>query len=156
VHPFAGKTTAQQLIAAHLSEPPAPLARVAPGVPPVVAALVMRCLAKDRDDRPAAAGELVAALRPWAGGGTTGEQVGAARRRWGRSWRRSAAGGLGALLVLVLGGWYLTPVELRDSLWTLVTRPAPTLRVNRVVVAPFKDETRDPRLAALGALAATT
>ena len=154
-HPFAGKTTAQQLIAAHLSEPPAPLASVAPGVPPAVAALVMRCLAKDPGDRPAAAGELVTALRPWTAGATTGEQVGgAARRSWGGIWRRSAAGLMSALLVLVLGGWYLTPVELRDSLRTLVTRPAPTIRVNRVVVAPFTDETRDPRLAALGALAA--
>jgi hypothetical protein len=61
-HPFAGKTTAQQLLAAHLAEAPRPLTEVAPAVPRALAALVMRCLAKDAGTRPATAAELVPVL----------------------------------------------------------------------------------------------
>lgn len=45
-HPFAGKTTAQQLIAAQIAESPAPLRSVCANVPARVAALVDRALAK--------------------------------------------------------------------------------------------------------------
>ena len=41
-HPFAGRSTAQQLVAAQLAEAPRPLADVAPTVPAPLAALVMR------------------------------------------------------------------------------------------------------------------
>ena len=58
-HPFAGKTTAQQLIAAHISERPAALPRV---VPRALAMLVARCLEKDPSARPQSAAELIAAL----------------------------------------------------------------------------------------------
>jgi serine/threonine-protein kinase len=58
-HPFAGKRTPHALIAAHLSEAPAPLDAADPDVPRGLAALVMRCLAKDPTDRPANARELV-------------------------------------------------------------------------------------------------
>ena len=61
-HPFAGRTTAQQLIAAHIAEAPAPIAGRNPAIPPPVAEVVMRCLAKDPAQRPASAGELLAAL----------------------------------------------------------------------------------------------
>ena len=61
-HPFASHTTAQRLIAAHLSESPAPLATSNPAVPRDVAALVMRCLAKDPADRPTDANEILAQL----------------------------------------------------------------------------------------------
>jgi serine/threonine-protein kinase len=61
-HPFAAHTTAQRLIAAHLSETPAPLATLRPALPRDLATLVMRCLAKDPADRPADANELLAQL----------------------------------------------------------------------------------------------
>ena len=58
-HPFAGKTTAQQLIAAHITERPATLPRA---VPRALAMFVARCLEKDRSARPQSASELVTAL----------------------------------------------------------------------------------------------
>jgi len=51
-HPFAGKSGTSQLIAAHIAETPTPLAERAPEIPRDVAALVMRCLAKDPLQRP--------------------------------------------------------------------------------------------------------
>jgi len=61
-HPFASHTTAQRLIAAHLSETPAPLAASNSAVPSDIAALVMRCLAKEPADRPTDANEILAEL----------------------------------------------------------------------------------------------
>jgi len=71
-HPFAGKTTPQQLLAAHMSEVPQALASTGPlgsGVPSVLGALVMRCLAKDPAERPASAAELLEVLdgTAWSG-----------------------------------------------------------------------------------------
>lgn len=61
-HPFAGKATAQQLIAAQIAENPALLCMVAPGVSPSLSVLVMRCIEKTPSARPESAAELVAAL----------------------------------------------------------------------------------------------
>ena len=44
--PFPG-TTAQQVLAAHVTEAPRPVQALRPDVPPVLAHLVMRCLEKD-------------------------------------------------------------------------------------------------------------
>jgi tRNA A-37 threonylcarbamoyl transferase component Bud32 len=76
-HPFAGRTTAQQLVAAHLTEVPAPLATVRPELPGDLAALVARCLAKSSNERPASAQELLAVLE--ALGDATGRRATAAR-----------------------------------------------------------------------------
>jgi serine/threonine-protein kinase len=62
VHPFAHHTTAEQLLAAHLSEAPAPIAPGAPDLPPGLAALVMRCLEKAPARRPQSAREILDAL----------------------------------------------------------------------------------------------
>ena len=61
-HPFAGRTTAQQLVAAHVSETPTPLGAVSPSTAPAVADLVSRALAKDPDHRPASARMLLDVL----------------------------------------------------------------------------------------------
>ena len=61
-HPFAGKTSAQQLIAAHLAEMPVALAKKNPNLPPSIANLVMQCLQKDPAQRPASADLLVTGL----------------------------------------------------------------------------------------------
>ncbi len=61
-HPFASKTGAQQMIAAHISELPAPLARTARDVPTGVAQLVMSALEKDPAKRPQSADAILSAL----------------------------------------------------------------------------------------------
>ncbi len=61
-HPFAGRTTPQQLITAHLTEAPTPLASRNALVHPSLARVVMQSLEKDPVARPSSAAELLAAL----------------------------------------------------------------------------------------------
>ena len=61
-HPFAKHRTPQRLITAHLAETPVSLTTTSPGISPAVADLVMRALAKDPDDRPHHARELIEVL----------------------------------------------------------------------------------------------
>jgi serine/threonine-protein kinase len=61
-HPFAGKANISQLLAAQLTEKPQPLGEKASGIPPGLAELVMRCLEKNPDDRPASAAEVLEGL----------------------------------------------------------------------------------------------
>ncbi|MBK9978512.1 MAG: protein kinase [Gemmatimonadetes bacterium] len=59
--PFAARS-AQAMIAAHMTESPEPVTSRRPALPPALAALVMRCLAKDAELRPQTAVELLRAL----------------------------------------------------------------------------------------------
>ena len=59
--PFEGRTS-QQLLAAHVMEPPEPLHRRRPTVPAGLAALVMRLLEKHPADRPQSADDVLRAL----------------------------------------------------------------------------------------------
>ncbi|MBK8648967.1 MAG: protein kinase [Gemmatimonadetes bacterium] len=59
--PFAARS-AQAMIAAHMTEAPEPVTSRRPALPPALAALVMRCLAKDAELRPQTAVELLRAL----------------------------------------------------------------------------------------------
>jgi eukaryotic-like serine/threonine-protein kinase len=61
-HPFAGRTSAHALIAAHVSDAPPPIGTRRPDAPPALAALIMRCLEKSPDLRPQSATEVLAAL----------------------------------------------------------------------------------------------
>ncbi|HEU4990381.1 MAG TPA: protein kinase [Gemmatimonadaceae bacterium] len=61
-HPFAEHTTLQAMLAAHIADDPKPIATRARQVPPALAALVERCLAKDPDHRPASGSALVDGL----------------------------------------------------------------------------------------------
>ncbi|HUQ82409.1 MAG TPA: protein kinase [Gemmatimonadaceae bacterium] len=56
--PFAGRT-AQALMAAHVVETPEPIGSRRVGIPAGLAALVMRCLEKDPDNRPAHAEDIL-------------------------------------------------------------------------------------------------
>jgi eukaryotic-like serine/threonine-protein kinase len=70
--PFQGGT-AQAVLAAHVMETPKPVSEVRAAVPPALAELIMRCLAKKPADRPQRADELLAQLESLAtpSGGTT-------------------------------------------------------------------------------------
>ncbi|HEU4648368.1 MAG TPA: protein kinase [Gemmatimonadales bacterium] len=59
--PFDGMTP-QQVLAAHVTRAPEPLGAKAPGCPPALAALVMRCLEKQPSARPQGAAELLPLL----------------------------------------------------------------------------------------------
>jgi eukaryotic-like serine/threonine-protein kinase len=59
--PFRGNTPAR-LLAAHMSEAPRDLRSVRADIPPALADLIMACLAKDPDDRPQQARDLVRVL----------------------------------------------------------------------------------------------
>ena len=96
-HPFASRTTATAMIAAHLTETPATLA----SVPPTLASLVARCLEKDPARRPQSAGELLSALDHV---GTPSGERPAAENRVGL---RNAAIAVGTVGVIALAGWLL-------------------------------------------------
>jgi serine/threonine protein kinase/TolB-like protein len=152
VHPFASRTTVVQLLAAHIGETPVPLARVAPALPPSLVEIVTRCLAKDPGHRPDSANDVVTALRRASTDSVSGERRRpSVLRRRGMKVVTATVVVLGAL---ALSGWLLLPQELRATVHTLFTRAPATLRVNRVVVATFRNETGDPKLDPLGALVA--
>ncbi len=96
-HPFGDGRSPDELAAAHARETPRPLAEVAPAVPVALAEIVMRCLAKEPESRPASSAELIAVLDAAASGAGP-----SAQRRSGSSrrlhLRMIAAAGLLALL----------------------------------------------------------
>jgi Tol biopolymer transport system component/tRNA A-37 threonylcarbamoyl transferase component Bud32 len=70
--PFVGRTS-QEVLAAHVTQPPEPLCSRRPACPPGLEAVIMKCLAKRPADRWQSADELLSQLEPLAtpSGGTT-------------------------------------------------------------------------------------
>ena len=101
-HPFAERTSPQALIAAHLGERPTPVNERRVDIPAPVARLVMQCLEKSPDARPADGTRLLAALE----GGPIGEggRAGVFSRLRTRAGRRTTVMvAVGALAVA--GAW---------------------------------------------------
>ncbi len=102
--PFRGASP-HAVLAAHVAQPPEPLTRRQPDVPPELAALVMRCLEKDPGDRPQGAEEVVreleAVLVPSRRTASEGKAPHASRRRL-VAWVAAGIVGLGLLGVAVL------------------------------------------------------
>ena len=97
--PFTG-TSAQAVIAAHVTQVPDPVLRHRPGIPPRLADLVMRCLEKHPADRPQSAAEVLSAIETLIAD-TTGERAPAPRhRRTGLM----VAIGIPAVLALIVVG----------------------------------------------------
>ncbi|MCG6989659.1 MAG: protein kinase [Gemmatimonadetes bacterium] len=90
--PFAGASV-MEMIAAHVTASPEPLERRRPDVPPGLAAVVMKCLAKQPAGRWRTADELLAELDPYATprGGTDAGFVRAALARRVHSLRRAVS-----------------------------------------------------------------
>jgi serine/threonine protein kinase len=61
-HPFAGRSTPRQMMAAHSDEEPQPLSSGPTPVPGAVTRLVMRALSKDPSKRPESAREILAVM----------------------------------------------------------------------------------------------
>ncbi|MEO8140649.1 MAG: protein kinase, partial [Gemmatimonadota bacterium] len=101
-HPFAGKSSTQQMIAAHIAEAPLSLATRNPELPRGLVAMVMRCLEKDPARRPQGAAELLRELDSvfTPEGLRSAEAPPAA----GHSNRRRALIGAAVLVVLVVVG----------------------------------------------------
>jgi eukaryotic-like serine/threonine-protein kinase len=134
--PFIGRPTSA-LLAAHVSEAPEPIGRRRPGLPPGLAALVMRCLEKRPADRPQSAAEVLQALEGviTPSGGTAPTLPLAALQR--RRWIRPAI--VLAVTALVMGA--------AAVLWQRSTRVASgPLDPQRVAVLPFRVSGADPSL----------
>ena len=115
-HAFADKTSPQDLLAAQMSDTPRPLIGNR-GLSRSVAALVMRCLSKNRLQRPANGSELLATLNESSTGSHFPSLPLPTRRGWGiiaagiviglvlaggSAWRARAASGAGPPLIAVL------------------------------------------------------
>lgn len=99
--PFGGNDPVK-IVRAHLSETPEPVGKRRGGIPPVIAALVMRCLEKDRARRPAGADEVLDLLDSMATPSHIhAMSLGAAASR-GAAWATSAL--MPALVYLVAAG----------------------------------------------------
>jgi eukaryotic-like serine/threonine-protein kinase len=115
--PFQGLTP-QQMLAAQVTEEPAPMSRYRPSLSPALQAVVMKCLAKHPADRWQSAQELLAQLEPLMtpSGGTTPVQTQPVtavipQRRHPRS-RAGLALGIGAVILgaaVVFGRGLIVP-----------------------------------------------
>jgi serine/threonine-protein kinase len=128
-HPFAGRAP-QAMLAAHLTEAPAPVAERRPEVPPALAALVMWLLAKSPSARPQSAEVVVRALdavgTPGSGMATPPHAGAGARPR---HWRlRTAVVALAAVLLVAIAAF--ATVRARRGL-----APAPPV----LAVLPFEN-----------------
>ncbi|HEX8724622.1 MAG TPA: protein kinase [Gemmatimonadaceae bacterium] len=135
--PFASLTP-QALLAAHLAKPPRPLDEVRPDLPPRLVSLVMRCLEKERTQRPQSAREIVDALDDPAIVST--DSLPATRRA--RARRRLT--GVVVALVLVAAGATAAIVTIRGRPEAALPASNPdSLRAHSVLVMPFVNQGSD-------------
>jgi serine/threonine-protein kinase len=116
--PFA-HTRLHELIAAHMTQVPAPVSMKRPDCPPRASHLIARCLAKDPDQRPASAREMLEALDAMATPAPRAPQM-----------TRRSRGFIGAVIigVAMLGG----------AFYARARRPSPPQRPV-LVVLPFEN-----------------
>jgi len=107
--PFHGRTP-QALLAAQLTELPAPLASRRYDVPVAFADMVMKCLEKDPADRPRAAADLVRTLESAeAISGPVAAPPRVKHNRLLNRWRSIASVAVPALIVIALVAWAFWP-----------------------------------------------
>jgi len=149
--PFTGRSRAQ-ILAAHVTQVPQPVTELRPDCPGQLATMVMRCLEKTPEARPQHAEDIVTTLD------SLPAQIGtvSASQRWGRraKGRILIAGLVTFPLILFGAAAMVVPTATRAMLLTLLRRPEAALISNRVVVAPFLNQTGDTSLDALGPMTA--
>ena len=127
-HPFAGRSTIQALIAAHLTEAPRPLGATRPELPQALSGLVMQCLEKSPDRRPSSAADILSMLESV---NTSGDVARPPNRRRGR---RAAVLAGGSALVAALAAVIILP---------RIHAAAPSLADKSLAVLPFTAEGND-------------
>ena len=138
-HPFAGRSGASQLIAAHLAETPQALQDRVATLPQDVAALVMQCLAKAPSDRPESAAAVLSRLSyvttPNAAQAPSAPRAVPPSPRVRRAWLVAPA-----LTVLLVVAWAVSrqradtsPIPATSAITDDVTTP-----VRSLVVLPFE------------------
>jgi eukaryotic-like serine/threonine-protein kinase len=136
--PFAS-VTPHALMAAHLTKAPRPLDEVRPGLPPRLVALIMRCLEKDREERPPSARAIVDELEDPAvisDGAVSTPALPRLRHR------RRIIGGAVALLVVAAGA---TAVLLGrgEQAQQSVAAARDSVQARSVLVIPFVNRSAD-------------
>lgn len=135
-HPFAGKATGAQLLAAQIQQAPSNLTETAPDIPPSVADVVMRCLNKSPDDRPSSAVDILENLDAAR---QSREQI--PTRTIRRPVKRTNRIVLAGVVVLVLAGY---------AIFSMKTKGASSGRISSVAVLPFSDDRADSAEAYFG------
>jgi len=105
--PFTGKTAAH-VLQAHATRVPDPIEGRRPDTPKYLSALVMRCLEKDPDHRPASGMQIVEALSAGAGPKHAGAGSGAVPVAAIPSWVPWAVAALSTMAAVTLGILYAT------------------------------------------------
>jgi serine/threonine protein kinase/Tfp pilus assembly protein PilF len=137
-HPFAGRTTAAQLMAAHLGEQPVPLREKVPDLPPDVVRIIMQCVEKDPDKRPASASEILEALDgTFESKESPSMLVARARRTLPRN---PVAMGIAAVALLAAIAFAASRLR----------QPATPSSINSIAVLPFADDRADSSNAYFG------
>lgn len=140
--PFIGPGV-PAVLAQQISEPPPPLAELAPDAPPALVAALERGLEKDPALRWPHASALAAALAPVLGGAETPtetEGIFSLRAHDRRYWWRVAAAGAAVMAALIGAGSWLSGA-FRDA-----SAPAAPDAHRSVLVVPFDILTADPEL----------
>ncbi|MDH3222455.1 MAG: protein kinase, partial [Gemmatimonadota bacterium] len=130
--PFKG--TPRQVLVAQVINPPTPINEIAPSVPPQLAAIIMRCLAKEPGDRYQTTRELLDDIEGLAltDSHTLAGTPGVRRRMSGR-----APWAVAGMAVALLGAWLLFSGESANPV---------VAGGDRIVVVPFENRTGDPAL----------
>ena len=144
--PFVG-TTAQEILAAQLTQQPVPVAELRPDTPAGLSALVMSCLQKKREARPASAEELLGALESSRAFSASPDSVVPARipapmRR--TTFRRFSRAPLALLLILLAVGAGVLAYRAVARAKGLSSSSAEEL--SRIAVLYFDDATPDSHL----------